>query len=403
MNRVELLAPAGDMERFYTAIHFGADAVYLSGKSFGLRAYCDNFSIEEISLCCAYAHERNVKVYVTVNIFALDEDFIKLEQYIKQLSEANVDAVIVSDIGVMKLVKEAAPNLAIHVSTQTSITNSKAIRVLRDELGAERVVLARELSLDQIAEINKNLNGKVETEVFVHGAMCVSYSGRCLLSNYFTDRKSNRGECVQACRWKWKLSECDNPERGMEVEEDVNGTYFLSSKDLCMLPHVSKVLDSGVKSLKIEGRMKTAYYVAVVVNAYRRAIDAHYGNNFSALAELTEEVLNASNRGFTTGFYFDKNDTINYLSSKAVGKSEFVAAVRGWDDGWLLVEQRNRFGTLDELEILSNDENFGKTIVINEMRDNCTNEVITDAKNVQQLIKIKCDIKLSSYDILRRR
>lgn len=401
MNKVELLAPAGDMERFCTAVHFGADAVYLSGKAYGLRAYCDNFTIEEIAQCCEYAHMRNVKVYVTVNIFAVDEDFAGLKQYILQLCEAKVDAVIVSDIGVMKLIKETVPMLAIHVSTQANITNSHAIETLH-ELGAERVVLARELSLDQITEINKALDKKVDTEVFVHGAMCVSYSGRCLLSNFFSDRKSNRGECVQACRWKWRLSEYDNPERSMEVEEDTYGTYFLNSKDLNMLKHINQIVDSGVKSLKIEGRMKTAYYVAVVVNAYRRALNSLNGGHEQLCEELYDEVSKASNRGFTTGLYFNKEDTINYESSRAVGKGEFVAAVRGWNDGWLIVEQRNRFAAGDKLEILSNDDNWKKTITVDEMRDFASNELIFDAKVVQQIIKIKCDIKLSAYDILRR-
>ena len=267
IKKPELLAPAGDFSKLKTAFHFGADAVYLGGNSFGLRAFAKNFSDEELSEAVKFAHDAGKKIYVTVNIYPYDVDFASLKEYLKMLERVGIDAAIMSDIGVISFCREVAPDLKIHVSTQANITNSAAASAWA-KMGAERVILARELSFEQIAEIRKNLDPSVAIECFVHGAMCVSYSGRCLLSTFLTDRNSNRGECVQACRWQFSLTEKSRPEgSALIATEDERGTYFMNSKDLCTLNYVNRLIECGVDSFKIEGRMKTQYYVA---NTFRR-------------------------------------------------------------------------------------------------------------------------------------
>ena len=300
---MELLAPAGNFEKFLTALHFGADAVYLAGGRFGLRAFAGNFSEEEMRQAVILAHSQNKKVYVTLNIIAKDKDFDGLNNYLNFLQEIDVDAVIVADIGMLQYIKKHAPKLCVHVSTQANIINSYSAKLMV-ELGAKRLILARELSVEEIKEIRKNIPNDIEIEVFVHGAMCMAYSGRCLLSNYLTGRDSNHGECVQACRWKYMVREV-NREDELEVQEDENGAYIFNSKDLNMLEHLDILKEIGVDSIKIEGRMKSPYYVATVVNAYRKALDILPEKPSK---ELCAELLKASHRRYTTGFYFkDEN------------------------------------------------------------------------------------------------
>ncbi|NMA04023.1 MAG: U32 family peptidase, partial [Clostridiales bacterium] len=270
MGRVELLAPAGDLERLKIAIMYGADAVYIGGQIFGLRAAAKNFSSEDLKEGVRYAHEKGVKVYITANIIPHNEDLKDFPEYLKAINEIGVDAIIVSDPGTFSIVKETVPNMEIHISTQANNTNYMTVKFWGD-LGASRVILARELSLKEIKEIRANIPDGIGLEAFVHGAMCMSYSGRCLLSNYLTGRDANRGECAQPCRWKYSLVEQKRPGEYIQVVEDEKGTYFMNSKDLCMIEHIPEIIESGISSLKIEGRMKTTYYVAMVVKAYRAA------------------------------------------------------------------------------------------------------------------------------------
>lgn len=401
IQKIELLAPAGNMEKLKTAFHFGADAVYLAGKKFGLRAYADNFSDEEIFQAVQYAHGLGKKVYVTLNVFPKDSDFVRLQDYLAVLQSACVDAVLVSDVGMFDFVKTHS-NLAIHVSTQANTLNSNAVRFWK-RMGAERVVLARELSLDEISAIH-NSCPDVQLEVFVHGAMCISYSGRCLMSNYLVNRDSNRGECVQACRWKWAVREVSRDD-SLPVEEDERGTYIFNSRDMNVLAQLPQILQSGVVSLKIEGRMKSAFYVATVVSAYRRAIDAIQNGTFTVelCQNLCDELNKASHREYTTGFYFDENATRQYYEdSRAVEEYKFIAVVKDVLDNEIIIEQRNKFAVGDTLEILSATENTCKTFTVTEIVDEDGNSVQV-ANHVQQILRLPCKYKLLRGDVLRRK
>lgn len=390
---MELLAPAGNFDKLKTAIHFGADAVYFAGKRFGLRAFAGNFEDDEIVEAMKYLHSHGKKGYVTVNIVAKEEDFEEVDSYLKLLSDAEVDGLIVSDLGLISYIRKNFPSLNVHVSTQANINNSFTAGVY-EGLGVSRIVLAREMNLDEI----KKLHAKVpnlELEAFVHGAMCISYSGRCLLSNYLTGRESNRGACVQACRWKYYIRE-ENRDDEMPIEEDERGTYILNSKDMCLIDHLDKFKDAGVCSLKIEGRMKSDYYVASVVNAYRRALDGY--RDFDV---LHAELEKTSHRRYTTGFYLNANDKEYLESSMPVQTYVFIAkVVEDAKDGFVKVEMRNRFKVGDNLEILSADDNFLKIIKI-ERIINSLGEEIDDAKRVQEILTINCPYSLKAGDILR--
>lgn len=395
---MELLSPAGNFEKFLSAIHFGADAVYMAGGRFGLRAFAGNFSDEEMKKAVKIAHEKGKKVYVTLNIIARDSDFEGLGDYAKFLKSIGVDAVIVADVGVFVYLREVVPDLDIHVSTQANIINSKSANLMA-KLGAKRLVLARELTLEQIKEIRKNLPKEVELEVFVHGAMCMAYSGRCLLSNYLTGRDSNHGECVQACRWKYMVREISREDE-LEVQEDEKGSYIFNSKDLNMIEHLQELKDAGVDSLKIEGRMKSAYYVATVTNAYRQAIDMLPQKPDE---KLLAELFKASHRRYTTGFYF-KDELKQYTEdSMPVQESEFVALVDSDCDGEnVVLEMRNKFSVGDELEILSPDKNLlNKKLKIESIK-NSAGEKVESAKVVQEKIIVPCKLNLKKGDILRR-
>ena len=396
---MELLAPAGNFEKFLTALHFGADAVYLAGNRFGLRAFAGNFTDEEIVKAVQIAHSKGKKVYITLNIIAKDNDFDGLKEYLEFLqNKAKVDAVIVADIGVLQFVRIHAPVLDIHVSTQANIINSYTANFFAD-LGVKRLILARELSLEQIKNIRKNLSPKVEIEVFVHGAMCMAYSGRCLLSNYLTGRDSNHGECVQACRWKYYVREVSRDDE-LEVQEDEKGSYIFNSKDLNMLPYLKELKEAGVDSIKIEGRMKSAYYVATVVNAYRMVLDMLPKR---PTKELCQELLKASHRRYTTGFYFNEENRQYQEDSMPVQDSDFVAVVtKDCETGEVQVEMRNKFSVGDELEALSPDKKtFNKKIKIEKIV-NSLGEEIESAKKVQEKVIINCNLPLKVGDILRK-
>ncbi|MBQ8444503.1 MAG: U32 family peptidase [Clostridia bacterium] len=391
---MELLAPAGNFDKLQTAVHFGADAVYFAGKKLGLRAFAGNFSEEEIFKAMLFLHARNKKGYITLNIVANDSDFEEIDDYLKLLVDAKVDGVIVSDLGLISYIRSKFPSLNVHVSTQANVNNSQTAKVYAD-MGCTRIVLARELSLKQINEIYKAVGDRCEIETFVHGAMCISYSGRCLLSNYLTGRESNRGACVQACRWKYFIRE-ENRDDEMEIQQDERGTYILNSKDLCLIDHLKELEKAGIESLKIEGRMKSDYYVASVVNAYRRALD---GKN--DMQKLQDELEKTSHRRYTTGFYFGEKDKEYLEDSMPVQTAVFIAKVVEEErDGLVKIEMRNRFKKGDTLEILSADENFLKTITIEKII-NSKGEEIEDAKRVQEILTINCPYNLKAGDILR--
>ncbi len=406
MKKVELLAPAGDMEKLQTALHFGADAVYFAGKNYGLRAMSANFDEAGLKEAVELVHKCGKKAYITLNIYAHNQDFTGLSEYVKFLEKIKVDGVLVSDLGVFMKVREASKSLPIHISTQANTTNMYSTEFYK-KLGATRVVLARELRLEEIAEIKKH-NPDMELEAFVHGAMCISYSGRCLLSNYLTGRDSNHGECVQACRWKYYISEESRRDEKLEIEEDERGTYILNSKDLCLIGQIDKLIECGLDSLKIEGRMKSPYYVATVVNAYRRAIDKYYldkenGKKFSLPKALTEELKKASHRDYTTGFTFSDNKIRQNLETSAqVATSKFIAVVKAVEKGRILIEMRNRFKVGDVLEVLSPGASFNKKIKIEKI-ENLKGQEIEDCKNVCEQVYIYTRLQgIQPLDILRK-
>lgn len=401
MKKIELLAPAGSLKKLKTAIDFGADAVYAGGKEFSLRAYADNFTLDEMREGVKYCHERGKKMYVTVNIFPKNRDFEVAKDYFKALESIGVDAVLITDAGLISLCKKVAPNLPIHLSTQANTLNKYTVEFWASQ-GVERVVLARELSFDEIKEIGEH-NPNTELEIFVHGAMCVSYSGRCLLSNYLDGRDANRGECVQACRWNYNITEAGRGGDPLEMEEDERGTYILNSKDLNMISYVPEIISAGVHSLKIEGRMKSEYYLATIVNAYRRALDAYLkGVYLDEIDSLEAEVRKVVHRDYTTAYALGENNrTIAYNSGQNGGTHEFIAIVEDYADGYAIVEMRNRFRKGETLEVLSPSESCNATIILDEMYDD-KGALIDDAKIVQQRVKIKIDVTLQKGDILRR-
>lgn len=397
---MEILSPAGNMEKLKTAIYFGADAVYVAGKKFGLRAFAGNFDENELKEAVDFVHSNGKKIYVTVNIVAHNSDFDGLDEYLKFLEKIGVDAIIVSDIGIIRLAKQVAPKLEIHVSTQANVTNKYVAKFYAD-LGAKRIVIARELSINEIKEIRDFLPNEIELEAFVHGAMCISYSGRCLLSNYLTGRDGNRGACVQACRWEYTICEKSRCGNGYEIQEDNRGTYILNSKDLNMISHLKELEEAGVLSLKIEGRMKSSYYVANITNAYRRALNLlKEGEEFDS--KLYDETMKSSHRNYATGFYFGSPEQ-NLETSMPVATHEFIGLVlEDEKDGKVFVEMRNRFEKGDELEVLSPNETFNKKLVVSKILTSQGEEIET-AKNVQEKLFLETCLPLKAGDILRKK
>ncbi len=392
----ELLAPAGNFEKLKIAFYFGADAVYLGGKQFSLRSFSENFSDEELAEAVSYAHARGKKVYICANIFARDPDFAPLREHFLRLKEIGADAVLISDPGVFRLCRQVAPGLPVHISTQANTLNAETAAFWRD-LGAERIVLARELSLEEIAGIRRRAPG-IELEAFVHGAMCISYSGRCLLSDYLDGRSSNRGECVQACRWKYRIRSDEGARKDWyEIEEDDRGTYILNSKDLNLSEYLPRLEAAGVSSFKIEGRMKSEYYLATVVNAYRRIMDEGYSER------LGSELFCAARREFTTAYLLGENrETVTYDNSQTKGDCTFIATVRCSGGGRVTAQMRNRFREGETLEVLSPGKDFGKEFRVCNITDSF-GAPAPDAKRVMETYSFDCPYPLREGDILRRR
>lgn len=400
-NNIELLAPAGNLEKLKTAIIYGADAVYIGGEAYSLRAMADNFDDEAMKEALEFAHSRGKKIYVTINIFPHNSDLAGIPAYTKKLYDFGVDAVIVSDLGVFSMIREAAPDLHIHISTQANNTNYASATVWR-RMGATRVVLARELSLKEIKEIREKVPEDLELEAFVHGAMCMAYSGRCLLSNYMTGRDANRGACAHPCRYKYYLMEEKRPGEYFEIREDERGSYIMNSMDLCMIEHIPELIESGITSLKIEGRMKSSYYVATVVKAYRQALDSYLRDkeNYKFDPEWLVEVSKASHREFSTGFYFGKPKKQIYASSSYIRTHDIVGIVKDYDpeSSMAVIEQRNKVLKGDEVEILTPyEKNY--SIKLEKLWDEEGNE-IDSTPHPQMIYKIKVQRPLKPFDML---
>ena len=404
-KRPELLIPASSLEVLKTAVMFGADAVYIGGEAFGLRAKAKNFSMEDMKKGVEFAHAHGVKVHVTVNILAHNDDLPGVEEYLKELKEVGPDALIIVDPGVFELAKEICPEIQHHVSTQANNTNYATYQFWWKQ-GASRVVSARELSLREIKEIRERIPAEMEIESFIHGAMCISYSGRCLLSNFFTGRDANQGACTHPCRWKYSIVEETRPGEYMPVYENERGTYIFNSKDLCMIEHIPEMIDAGIDSFKIEGRMKTALYVATVARTYRKAIDDYledpqkYRDN---MPWYLDQISNCTYRQFTTGFYFGKptEESQIYDSNTYVKEYTYLGIVGEICDGRCKIEQRNKFSVGETIEIMKPDgENVEVTVkrIINE-----EGEDQESAPHSKQVLYIELEGgQASPYDILRR-
>lgn len=397
---IELLSPAGNRERLEYALAYGADAVYMAGSRYSLRAFADNFEPDELKSALELVHSKGKKAYITVNIYAHNSDIDGMEDYFRFLYDIGADAVLVSDLGVLEAAKKGAPELPVHISTQANVTNYAAARFFCNA-GAERIVLARELSIEEIALIHQKVP-QAELEAFVHGAACISYSGRCLLSDYLTGRSANQGKCAQPCRWGYELVPQGRTD-SFPIAQDERGTYILNSKDLCMIDHLGELADAGVTSFKIEGRMKTAYYTAAVTNAYRRAID-RLEAGLEPDSTLKEELAKAANREFTTGFYFGPvQNGQRYESSKCRQSHEFSAVVLSSNGEYLTLEQRNRFRVGDVLEVLSPEPSrCGQKFTVESIisSQGCS---VQAAPNPQERVKVPCTLRLEYMDILRRK
>ena len=399
MKKIELLAPAGDLEKLKIAVLYGADAVYFGGEVFSLRAGAGNLTIDEMKEGIAFAHERGVKCYLTINIFAHNRDIQPLREYLGKIKELNIDAFIVSDPGIIMLIQEIIPTAEIHLSTQANMTSYQTANFWYN-IGVRRIVLARELSFEEMAEIRRNTPDDLEYEAFVHGAMCISYSGRCLLSNF-------QGMCAHPCRWKYALVEEQRPGQYYPIEEDDRGTYILNSRDLCMIEHIPELIGSGLASLKIEGRMKSIFYVATIIAAYRKAIDAYYENpqGYVFKQEWMDEMKKVSHREFTTGFYFNNptNKDQNYRTSAYTRDYTFTGLVKDYNakTGFATVEQRNKMVLGDEIEVFGPGEDFFVQ-ELEEMYDEEGNP-ISSAPHPQQILKIKMKQPVKENFMLRKK
>lgn len=392
----ELLSPGGDLEKIKTAFYFGADAVYCGGPALHLRARPTQLSMQELADAISYAHSIGKKLYVTVNAYARSSDFEQLPGYVAELERIGADAIIVSDIGVLTAAREAAPGLPVHVSTQASCLNYVAANTYH-KLGASRIILGRELSLDEIKELRDKTPPELELESFVHGAMCMAYSGRCLISAFMTARDSNRGDCAQPCRWSYKLVEQERPEEEYPIRETQDGTTILSSRDLNTIRFVEEIKAAGISSFKIEGRMKSPYYVATVTGAYRRALDG-----FADIDLLEREIYAASHRDFSSGFYFGELKNAPATGDGYSQDCTFIAVVKGTSEGGRVhIEQRNRFWTGDTLEVLSPDS-IGLSFKVDSIQ-NSEGEEVDCAPHPKQPLTINCPHALKPGDILRRR
>ncbi len=406
MKKIELLAPAGDLEKLKIAVLYGADAVYIGGANFSLRAKARNFDEDEMKEGMDFAHAHGVKVYVTANIFAHNEDFEGMAAFFLEAERMGADALIISDPGVFSVARETVPNMDIHISTQANNTNFQSALFWHKQ-GANRIVVARELSLTEIKTIRERTPEQLTLEAFVHGAMCISYSGRCLLSNYMSSRDANKGECSQPCRWDYRLVEKTRPDQSFDIVEEGDSTYIFNAKDLCMIEHIPELVEAGITSFKIEGRVKTCFYVGTVVQAYRQAIDAYYESEerYKASARAYfEEVTKASYRGYTTGFYFGKPSEKEqiYTTSAYIRTHDFIGMVVAYDEqtGVATIEQRNKFVVGDEVEFFrANGTIFSQ--IITEMYDAFDNPV-TEAPHPQQIIRLKTEGQVEPFDMMRK-
>lgn len=406
MRDIELLIPASCLEVLKTAVIFGADAVYIGGEAFGLRAKAKNFSREDMAEGIKFAHEHNVKVYVTANILAHNYDLDGVREYFEEMKEIQPDALIISDPGVFSIAREILPDMELHVSTQANNTNYMTYRFW-NRLGAKRVVSARELSLNEIKEIRQNIPDDMEIETFVHGAMCISYSGRCLLSNFFTGRDANHGACTHPCRWKYAVVEEKRPGEYYPVYENERGTYIFNSKDLCMIEHIPELIEAGIDSFKIEGRMKTALYVATVARTYRKAIDDYLENPLKYKENMNwylEEISKCTYRQFTTGFFFGKpsEDAQIYDNNTYIKEYTYLGIVSDLnEDGSFSLEQRNKFCVGETIEIMQPDGSNIETVV--EKIYNEDGEAMDSAPHPQQKLKVVLRNVPQEFDILRRK
>ena len=406
MRKTELLIPASSLEVLKVAVMFGADAVYIGGEAFGLRAKAKNFSPEEMKQGIEFAHEHGVKVYVTANILAHNYDLEGARAYFKELKEMRPDGLIIADPGMFTLAKEICPEIDVHISTQANNTNYETYRFW-EKLGATRVVSARELSIKEIKEIREHISDKMEIETFVHGAMCISYSGRCLLSNYFTSRDANQGACTHPCRWKYAVVEESRPGEYLPVYENERGTYIFNSKDLCMIEHIPDLIDAGIDSLKIEGRMKTALYVATVARTYRKALDdfaespEKYQEN---MPWYLDQISNCTYRQFTTGFFYGKpnEETQIYDSNTYVKEYTYLGIVGERNEqGWYATEQRNKFSVGELIEVMKPDGRNVEVAVKAIYDEN--GQSMESCPHPQQVLYIDLGMELEQYDILRRK
>ncbi|MCR4586119.1 MAG: U32 family peptidase [Lachnospiraceae bacterium] len=404
MNKPELLIPAGSLDVFKVAVDYGADAVYIGGEAYGLRAKAKNFSYDDMAQAIAYAHERGVKVHVTANIFAHNSDIEDAADYFGSLRELKPDALIISDPGMFMTARGVCPEIEIHVSTQANNTNYKTCSFWHEQ-GAKRVVMARELSLAEIKEIRDKTPESLEIESFIHGAMCISYSGRCLLSAYLTGRDANHGECTHPCRWKYALEEETRPGQFFPVDENERGTYIFNSKDLCMIEHIPELVNAGIDSFKVEGRMKTALYVATVARTYRKAID-WYAESEECYREhmdwLKREIQSCTYREYCTGFYFghpDKDSQI-YGSNTYVHGSTYLGRVEEVKDGCALITQKNKFSVAEEIEIMKPDGTDIPTIVVS--MKNADGEYVNSCPHPEEKIWVETDAVPEPGDIIRR-
>ena len=405
MNRPEILAPASNLEVLKTAVIYGADAVYIGGEMYGLRAKAKNFSLEDMKEGIDFAHKYGKKVYVTANITAHNRDLSGVEDYFTELKEIKPDALIISDPGVFSIAKKICPEIDIHISTQSNNVNYMTFRFWKEQ-GATRVVTARELSVKEIKEIHENIPPDLEIETFVHGAMCISYSGRCLLSNYFTGRDANLGACTHPCRWKYHIVEEKRPGEYLPIEENERGTYIFNSKDLCMIEHIPELIDAGIDRFKIEGRMKTALYVAVVSRTYRQAVDDYlkdpkvYEKN---IPHYKDEISRCTYRQFTTGFFFGptSHETQIYDSNTYVSEYTYLGTVEDVKDGRALFSQRNKFSVGESLEVMKpSGENI--VVTVKALYDEDMKPV-ESCPHPKQKIWLEADVDFSQYDILRRK
>lgn len=401
----ELLIPASSLEVLKTAVIFGADAVYIGGEAFGLRAKAKNFSMDDMKEGIAFAHAHDVKVYVTANIIAHNDDLAGVREYFEELRGIAPDALIIADPGVFEIAGEVCPEIERHISTQANNTNYATYRFWH-KLGASRVVTARELSLEEIKEIRKNIPDELEIETFVHGAMCISYSGRCLLSSYFTGRDANHGACTHPCRWKYSVVEETRPGEYLPVYENERGTYIFNSKDLCMIEHIPELIEAGIDSFKIEGRMKTALYVATVARTYRKAIDDYqkdpkiYEEN---MPWYLDQIVNCTYRQFTTGFFFDKPsyETQIYDNNTYVKEYTYLGIIGGERDGMYRIEQRNKFSVGEQIEVMKPDGS-NDLVTVQRIVDEEGNEQ-ESAPHPKQVLYVDLGTKAEQYDILRRK